>query len=197
MPVIESTKFSTMESMYNLGIKEICFNFKPEIILEELKLLVDDNKKKILEPLPENNNSYIINFYENKGSFIVDISGALKKEKITPLKLMFTNYLRNRLKNLRVVLYIFSNTDENSINFINIWTLFRIWKDIGLDYKKIAYLTTSDIIEKKINKYCHKFGIKHFTNLLEVIKNKYPEFAKKDETALFEFSSQLLQAPKK
>ena len=110
---------------------------------------------------------------------------------------MFTNYLRNRLKNLRVVLYIFSNTDENSINFINIWTLFRIWKDIGLDYKKIAYLTTSDIIEKKINKYCHKFGIKHFTNLLEVIKNKYPEFAKKDETALFEFSSQLLQAPKK
>lgn len=197
MPVIENAKFLILESMYNLGVNRICFDFKPDVILNELTLLVEENNKKDSKSESKNNKNYIINFYENKEAFIIDISGALKKEKIAPLKLMFINYLKNKLDKLRVIVYIFFNADEESMTFTNIWTLFKIWNEIGLNYEKVAYLTTSEIIEKKINKYFERFGVKHFKNLLEVIKEKYPEINNKDEAKLFEFSSQILQSSHK
>lgn len=193
IPVIGNNKFFIVDMLYSLGMHEICFNFKPNFVLNTINGVIE--KKE-----PENvcsEDYYLIDFYENKGTFIIDISGFLKKDKISPLKLMFENYLRFKIKELRCVIYIFSNISEDSISFSNVWTLLRIWKEIGVKYNKIGFLSSSDILTHKVIQYFDSYGMKKFENLLEAIKNYYPELAAKNEMELFEFSASLLQSPNK
>ncbi|HPO49373.1 MAG TPA: hypothetical protein PLO89_03520 [Spirochaetota bacterium] len=191
LPIFEKKNYYTLDAMFLAGIERICFEFKPENVLKEL---VD-----YYEAYVEKNNNvkvsdnYVINFYENKGIFLIDISGELKKEKLLPLKLMFTNYLLNKLPKLKGILYIFNNTDEKTVNFVNIWALFRFWKSINFDYNKIMYLTASNTINDKLIKYIGHLGVKHSSNLLDVVKNLYPEFSNKSEIQIFDFASDILQ----
>ena len=195
MIVIEHSKFNVLDNLYNIGANYIFFDFKPEAVLEEIKKVIKIEEEK--REAAATKDDYIINFYENKHTFIIDISGVLIKEKIKPLKLMFVNYLKEKLNVLKVIVYLFSNTDEKSVTFDNIWTLLRIWNELNIDYKKLVFLTTSENIKNEISKYFSTFGMRHFENLLEVVKVYYPELAKKDENAVFEFSSKLLESPTK
>jgi hypothetical protein len=190
MPVIEKMSYSILEDMFFLEVPRICFEFKPEIVLEEFKRFIDTYSKKEVNG---KNSIYIINFYENIGTFFIDISGEIKKEKLIPLKLMFSNYLSNKLKKLKGIVYLFNNTDEDSLNFLNIWALMRIWKEIGFPYEKIFFLTTSETIKRRMYKYTGHLGINYATSLLDIVKDFYPEIAKKDEMEIFEFASSLLQ----
>ena len=207
LPIIEKKNFYVLEIMFLAGVENICFEFKPETILSEIKSLVDSIPKKVDvikddEPIPTPNQSktkdyYIINFYENKGVFIVDLSGELKKEKLTALRLMFNNYLINKLSKLKGIIYIFNNASEKSLNFQNIWSLFRIWKAIGIDYSKIIYLCNPQIINERMGKYVEPLGVKHYPNLLDITKYFFPELSAKSEIEIFEFASTLLQSDTK
>jgi hypothetical protein len=191
--VVESSEFHSIELLFRLGVRDVSFEFNPDKFFEDLSFLLDemekDEKDKSLK-----NDDYRINFFENCGAFFVDISGNVRLEKIAPLKLMFQHYLNKKLNALSLVVYVFSNTNELSLNFINIWTLFSIWKELSVDLKKVTFLTVSDKLSNKINRYLAKFGVSHFKDLLEIIKAKYPGMSEKEEQELFEFSSQLLQS---
>ena len=195
MVVIEKTNFFTIDTLYNLEINKICFNFNPEIILNELKQLVSENESN-KDNKKVSDKNYIIQFHENNDAFIIDISGPLKEEKLKPLKLMFINYLKNKIDRIKVVIYIFSGTDENTMTFSNVWTLLRIWEEIGIKYDKIAYLTSSEIIKNQIDRYFSLFGLRHYENLIELTKAYFPEISKKNEAEIFEFSSKLLETKK-
>jgi len=193
--VIEHTKFNIIDSLYNTGVNYLFFDFKPEIVVEEVKKIIQKEEEK--KEVDMKKNDYIINFFENKKAFIIDISGVLIKEKIKPLKLMFVNYLKEKINDLKVIIYLFSNTDETSASFENIWTLLKIWNELKINYNKIAFLTTSEIIKSEVNKYFSSFGMKHYENLLEIVKIYFPEISKKDENEIFEFASKLLESPTK
>lgn len=178
--------------MYKLKIPKICFEFAPEQVLNELKALIENDGKNGKE-----NKQYIINFYENKETFIIDISGTLEFEKISALKLMFLNYLgQARLKKIRGVVYIFNNTDETSMNFLNTWTLFRFWESLGIKFGQVYYLSSSEPVIKNVTNYLESFGVKHSHNLLEIVQELYPELQKAEEEKVFEFASTLLQTVK-
>jgi len=199
LPVVENDNFAIIDTLYNIGISEIFFDTKPENILEQIKSLVEtnDNKSNVDKNPVQKNTHYVIDFFEKNGTFIVEISGSLIKKKLIPLKLMFENILKAKFQSIKGIIYIFSDVQESTINFENIWTLLRIWKELGFNYNKISYLTQSELIIKIINKYFSRFGMKHNTDLLEYVKNNYPEISKKDEMAIFDFSAQLIQSPKK
>jgi hypothetical protein len=198
--VTDNHNFSFIDNFYKLDVTEICFDFKPEIILAELKKIhekTNKNKDIITDEKELIKMHYIVNFFENKNSFIVEFRGSLIKEKIAPLRLMFENELKTKLHNIKGIIYILTEIHESTLNFQNIWTLFRMWNDLRFDYKKITYLTNSEFAIKQINNYFSIYGVKHFENLLETTRYLYPELAKKDEDTLFDFAGQLLQAPKK
>jgi len=174
-----------------LDIQKISFEFKPEALLADFKNFITANT-----PDPDKTKQqkvYIINFYEKLGTFFIDISGEIKKEKISSLKMMFVNYLSTKLNKLKGVVYLFNNTDENSLTFQTVWGLMRIWKDVGIPYEKISYLTASEVIKRRMDKYTKDLGVKYQTSLLEIVKILYPEIAKKPEMEIFEFAAALLE----
>ncbi|HBD94457.1 MAG: hypothetical protein A2015_06505 [Spirochaetes bacterium GWF1_31_7] len=193
LPVLGKATFIVMDTLYALNLTKICFEFKPEQVLTELKDFIE--RFKVLENHKEQR--YIINFYENQGVFFIDISGTLKKENLKALRLMFKTYLGDRVKKLRGVVYIFNNTDEQSSSFQTTWTLFRFWEDIGLSFKKIYYLSLSEKITNTIHKYVEPLGTTHLPNLLEVVKTLFPEHSKLNEEELFDIASSLLSDTKK
>ncbi len=201
LAVMDKNVFDTIDRLYNLGVNEICFDFKPESIMKDLKSLkaCGSGSKDIIRDEDKDTASkhYIINFFENNNIFIIDVHGPLIKEKISPLKLMFENLVKSRLNRIKGVIYILTDTHEDSMNIDNIWVLFRMWKEFGYDYKKVTFLTNSENVLKKINKYFSSTGMMHFINLLEVTQYFYPDLAKKGEDEIFNFASQLLQEPKK
>jgi hypothetical protein len=188
--VAKNKNFENLNNFYLLGMERVCFETNPERVYEEFKRFIDyyesDKKPSVKKP-------YIINFYESLNSFFIDISGELKKEKLQALKLMFQNYLDSKIDKLKGVIYIFNNADDESLVFQNIWPLFRIWKEIGVDYKKVFFLTTSETIIRRLNKYVIHLGISHYSSLLEIVKLLYPEKAKLDEMKIFEFAASLLE----
>ena len=109
---------------------------------------------------------------------------------------MFTNLLKERIKKLQVIIYIFSNINEYSITFDNIWTIFKIWKDLGINYNKVTYLTTSEFLKKQISAYFENYGLAFSINLLEVTKKYFINMINKDDYELFKFSSSLLKTNK-
>jgi hypothetical protein len=195
MLILDSKKFSTIDSLYNIGINRIFFDFKPESVLSEIKKLYDELEGNSKFEFTKSN--YIINFYENNGVFAVDLSGPIMQKNVSPLKLMFEHYLGDKRGKIKGVVYIFSNIDESFINFINIWALLRVWNDLNVDYSMIFFLANSQILIETINRYFGIFGLKHTDNLLEVVKEIFPEMKDKSEQELFDFSSQLLTDKKK
>lgn len=192
--ISEKDRVDVLEVFYKLGVYEIFFNFNPEAVLNyinelEKRLMSKDEKNKTKQ--------YIIDFYFNKSLFIIDLSGAILEDKLTGLKLMFTNYLKEKIKSLRGVVYILSDVDESLVSFRLVWALFNFWQSIGINYKQISYLTQSSLFEQLANRYFLKFGIKKMENLLEASKYYFPELANKSEMELFEFSSQLLLSQKR
>ena len=192
LPIFEKKDYYTFETLFTLDIDRICFDFNPEIVLKEL---IDYYNYYVETPKDKKSvSNYIINFYENKGTFIVDLSGELQKEKLLALRLMFSNYLINKLSKLRGIVYIFNDIEETSVNFSTLWALFRFWKATNFDYSKIKYLTNSSVIEKKISKYISHLGVKHSKDLLEIVKTFYPDISKSNnDFQIFEFASELLQ----
>ena len=190
LPVVKNKNYEYLEGFYKIGIERICFENHPDKVLEEMRGFINyyEKSEKTVAKKP-----YIINFYESLNSFFIDISGELKKEKLQALKLMFENYLSNKMHNLRGVIYIFNNTDEESLVFQNIWGLFRIWHEINIDYDKVFFLTTSETIIRRIRKYIMHLGVKHFSSLLDIVKLLYPEKSKLDEMEIFEFAASLLE----
>ena len=194
--IMENNSYNLLDSFYNLGISYISFDFNPAQILKDINFILEKIKKT--EGKIENKNKhYTINFYENKEAFIIDINGTLNKEKLKSLKLMFTTLLKEKIKKLQVIIYIFSNINEYSITFDNIWTLFKIWKDLGINYNKITYLTTSEFLKKQISAYFEKYGVAFSSNLLEVTKKYFINMINKDDYELFKFSSSLLKTNSK
>ena len=110
---------------------------------------------------------------------------------------MFVNYLKEKLSDPKVIIYLFSNTDEKSATFENVWTLLKIWDELKIKYTKLVFLATSEIIKSEVDKCFSTYGMKHYENLLEIVKSFYPELSKKDEDELFDFSSKLLESPTK
>ncbi len=192
IPVLQEKNELILDSMFQSGVEKILFDFNPDIIYSELQEVY--NKRDIFLDKKSNKKLYIINFYENKDSFIIDITGSLEKEKIGALKLMFMNYLNNKINKLKSIIYVFNNADEMSVTFQHIWMLFRFWKNLGISYHKIYYLTSSDMIKDAVKKYASFLGVKNCSNLIEIVKKVYPEEAKKGEMELFDFASALLQA---
>jgi hypothetical protein len=192
LPIIPRKNFYLMELMYQNGIHQICFEMQPEKVTASVRkyheLYLNKSGSKALTEIP-----YIISFYENKGTFIIDLSGELKKDKLNALKLMFTNYLVGKMSKLRCVIYLFNNVDLSSINFQTIWSLFRIWKPIGLDFSRVSYLTGSDEIGHLIELYTDHLGVRRNINLLEFVKQFYPEVRNRNEMEIFEFASQIIQ----
>ena len=193
--VVENKTEHVLDTMLNNNFEMIFFDFAPEKIDAELKKYYEIKKK--IEEEKNKKKPYIINFYENKGTFIVDLTGSLDREKISGLKLMFANYLATKIKNLKGVIYVFNNTDDKTMNFCIIWLLFRFWKELGIPYKNIYYLTSSEYINKNILEYTNFIGVKHSLNLIDIVKHLYPEVAKKNEMELFDFASNLLQSDSK
>jgi hypothetical protein len=194
MPVIEKKSYTILEDMYVLGVEKICFEFKPDDVLTSFNKFVEVNTKKEEKTKIT---PYVINFYESLGTFFIDISGELKKEKITSLKMMFTSYLANKLTKLKGIVYIFNNAIDTSVNFTTIWALMRIWKGIGYPYNRIFFLTTSDEIKKRIEKYVGELGVKYYPSLLDIVKIIYPEVCKKSEMEIFEMAASLLECDSK
>lgn len=192
LPVLGKASYIIMDMIYNLGLVKICFEFKPEQILDELNDFVERFKK--LETHQEQR--YIINFYINNDVFFIDITGTLKKENLKALRLMFKTYLGEKIKKLRGVVYIFNNTDEHSSNFQTTWTLFRFWESIGVGFDKIYYLSMSERITNTIHKYVEPLGAVHLANLLEAVKQLFPEHENSGEDELFDLASSLLTDPK-
>lgn len=195
-PIIVATdkdKFNIIDKFFNLYVSDVFFDFMPEKILENINEII--NKKPEAED--KQNTNYIIDFYDNKQLFIVDISGPILKEKVTGLKLMFYNFLKEKLKTLKGIVYIFSNINESTILFKNIWPLIKIWNDMNINYKNVAFLSNSKKLTSLIEKYFKKYGMNQFPNLLEISKYFFPELAKKNEMELFEFSAQILSSPRK
>jgi hypothetical protein len=190
LPVIKSNSFEVLDGFFTVGTERICFESQPEKILTELKNFIETNEKNEKNAAKK---PYTINFYENLGSFFIDISGDLKKEKLVALKLMFQNYLSGKIQKLKGIVYIFNNANENTLSFSNLWALYRIWSEIGVDYKKIYYLTASDVIIKNHDNYIAPLGVSHYSSLLEIVKIIYPEMAKKEEMEIFEFAASLLE----
>jgi len=188
--LIEDKNEYIFDILFQNNISNILFDFNPENLFKEINTFYENIKK--LEQKKQIS-QYIINFYENKDIFFIDITGTLEKEKISQLKLMFMHYLSSKLNKLKGIVYIFNNTDENSMIFPHIWLLFRFWKTLKIPYDKIYYLTSSDIITHNIQNYIGHFGIKKCSNLLEVVRYLFPNLADKNEMELFEFSSTLLQ----
>ncbi len=193
--ITDNNSFNSMDFLYNLGISYISFNFNPDQILNDMNFILI-NTKKLKENIQDKSKHYTINFYENKDAFIVDINGTLIKEKLKPLKLMFTNLLKEKIDKLHVIIYIFTDINEYSITFDNIWILFKVWKDLGIDYNKITYLTSSEFLKKQISTYFGNFGLTSSTDLLEVTKKYYSHMINKDDYEIFKFSSSLLKMHK-
>lgn len=192
IPVLQEKNELIFDAMFQSGVEKILFDFNPDSIYSEIQAIY--NKREIFLDKKSNKKLYIINFYENKDSFIIDITGSLEKEKIGALKLMFMNYLNNKINKLKSIIYVFNNADETSVTFQHIWMLFRFWKNLGISYNKIYYLTSSDMIKGAIKNYASFLGVKNCSNLIEIVKRVYPEEAKKGEMELFDFASALLQA---
>lgn len=194
--ITDNNSYNLLNFLYNLDITDISFNFNPVQILNDINFILE-NKKKLEENIQlKNNKHYMINFYENKEAFIIDINGTLIKEKLKSLKLMFTNLLKEKIGKLRVILYIFTNINEYSITFDNIWILFKIWNDLGINYNKITYLSNSEFLKKKISAYFGNYGLTYSSSLLEVVKKYYTNMINKDDYELFKFSSSLLKSNK-
>lgn len=190
LPVFAADTHKILDKMFKLDIKKICFDFSPERVIAELKEFTE----KVINAKDTKEERYIINFYETQKLFLIDISGTLKKENLMPLKLMFKNYLGDKVKELRGVLYIFNSTDDKSINFQNTWALFRFWEEIGIDYSKVYYLAINDRIKYEMHKYIEPIGVGHMTDLIDVVKKTFPEYsAVTDEQKLFDIASSLLQ----
>lgn len=191
LPVLGKASYSLMETMYGLELLKICFEFKPEQVLEELKEFIE--RVKHAETAKEQR--YIINFYENRDILFIDITGTLKRQNLNALRLMFKNYLHERYMKLKGVVYIFNNTDEHSSNFQTTWALFRFWQNIGVDYSKVFYLTLSERIAKNIHKYVEPLGVQHAPSMLDIVKAVFPEYSTKAEGELFDIASSLLDNP--
>ncbi|OQB67960.1 MAG: hypothetical protein BWX91_01410 [Spirochaetes bacterium ADurb.Bin133] len=192
MPVLQEKNEMILDSMFQSGVEKILFDFNPDSIYREIQKIY--SKRDAFLDKKSNKKLYMINFYENKDSFIIDITGSLEKEKIGGLKLMFMNYLNNKINKLKSIIYVFNNADETSVTFQPIWMLFRLWKNLGISYNKIYYLMSSDMIKESIRNYASFLGVKNSPNLIEIVKKVYPEEAKKGEMELFDFASALLQA---
>lgn len=192
--LVEDKNEYTLDLLFKNEIYSILFDFNPENLLKEITDLYE-NMKKIKQQ--KNKQRYLINFYENKNIFFIDITGTIEKEKISQLKLMFMHHLGNKLEKIKGVVYIFNNTDENSMIFQNIWLLFRFWKSLKISYEKIYYLTSSENITNNIQKYLGDFNIKKCSNLLEIVRYLFPELKNKNDMELFEFASTLLQTNSK
>lgn len=190
--VCEKDRFVIIDLLYNLNVIEIIFEFVPEKILNAINSFNEKLTEKTIVSNKKNPKNYIIDFYENKDILIIDISGFILQEKVSGLKLMFMNYLKDKVKRLRGVVYIFSDIDESMLNFKNVWSLLRIWNELGINYAKVTYLTNSKILIELIEKYFLRFGLQIYPNLLEIVRFFYPELSEKNEMELFDFSSQIL-----
>lgn len=188
MLVSPKRRFYELETLFSLGVNEILYDNKPEIMLNEIKTFLDN-----LDKLTKDKKNYIIDFFENKGTFFIDISGTLEKEKLEALRLMFKHFLYGKKSDLKGIVYIFNNTDERAVHFATIWSLFWFWDHIGIDFNKVSFLTSSKVISENIFKHLKTYGIKQFPNLLEVSRSLYPELKDANELDLFEFSSSLLE----
>ena len=192
--MINKKNYNILEMMYSIDIERICFETDFEKIFSELNRFYE----LFHQPKTGNTkNNYIIQFFENKNIFFVDLSGELKKEKLTPLKLMFSSYLSVKLNKLKAVIFIFNDIAEDSATFITLWTLFRLWKIIGFDYGKIFFLSSSETLIRRINKYISHLGVKNYPNLIEISKDLFPDVAKLGEKALFDLCGQLLEVNNK
>ncbi len=140
---------------------------------------------------------YIIDYYEKYDSFFIDISGPLQKDKVSGLKLMFSHILRDKIKKLKSVVYMFYNTSEESFNFDNIWSLLKIWNELNFDYRKLFYITSSEHVRKHIDRYFLQLGVSNKPNLLETALSVYPELSKQSDDKVFEFMTDLLPPLKK
>ncbi|MCG8570328.1 MAG: hypothetical protein MJB14_09325 [Spirochaetes bacterium] len=193
LPVIEKMNFFVIDSLFQLNLEKICFQFDEfdeALVFEELQEFIkSDHQKKI-----NGKKQYLINFYENKDIFFIDLAGPLKLENLKALKLKFTEYLEGKIKKLKGIVYIFENTDENTLSFNNIWALFRFWKDLGVDFHKVYYLSNSEKMSHQIKKYVEYFGVNHASDLLSIVKALFPETKKMDEMKVFEIASSLLQS---
>lgn len=192
--VFEKKTFTTLDTLYTLGTCLIIFDFEPENILNKINQHIEKSgiTTKDDNDTPQKKDQYIINFYENKGIFFIDLSGTLSVNNLKALKLMFKQFINPDINKIKAVLYIFNNTDENSFTFQTTWALFRFWDEIGIPFKKINYLTISEKITDSIHEYLEPLGVSHQTNLIEVVKHVYPEFANKSEIEIFEYASDLL-----
>ncbi|MBN2544416.1 MAG: hypothetical protein JXB50_01380 [Spirochaetes bacterium] len=192
MAVCEKDRFVIIDLLYNLNVIEIIFEFVPEKILNAINIFNEKLNDRTNIPNKKNPKNYIIDFYENKDILVIDISGFILREKLGGLKLMFMNYLKDKIKRLRGIVYIFSDINESLLNFQNVWSLLRIWNELGISYSKVTYLTNSKILIELIEKYFLRFGLQLYPNLLEIVRFFYPELAEKNEMELFDFSSQIL-----
>jgi hypothetical protein len=193
MPLIAvcGTRTQTLfKLLYEQNVVKVLFDFNADVITTELKKYIDEKENP---PEKTGFNQYIINFYTNHNTFFIDISGPLEKEKIKALGMMFKHSLGASVRTLKGVVYIFNNTDDTTMNFPIVWSLFSIWESIGIDLKKVAFLTTSDKILKNVNTCFKDAGVQAYANLFEIIKVFYPEFQNKPELEIFEFASTLLQ----
>ncbi len=192
MAVCEKDRFIIIDLLYNLNVIEIIFEFVPEKILNAINSFGEKLIDQKNLPKQKQQGNYIIDFYENKDLMVIDISGVITKERVSGLKLMFMNYLKDKIKRLRGIVYVFSDIDDSVLDFKNVWSLLRIWNELGISYSKVTYLTNSKILIELIEKYFLRFGSQLYPNLLEIVRFFYPELSEKNEMELFDFSSQIL-----
>lgn len=194
LPVMPSKDFNVLDNMFKREVDDMAFDLEPEKLLNDIYERLD-SKKIVGPPVFETGqkSDYTINFFEKKGTFFVDVGGSLDKAKLTGLRIMFKDYLKNKVQSLRGIVYIFNNINELSIQFQTIWSLFRIWKDIGIDFHKVFYLTASDSVAGEINEYTDHLGVHRYSNLFHIVQKLYPELKGKGENVLFDFASDLIQ----
>jgi len=158
MAVCEKDRFIIIDLLYNLNVIEIIFEFVPEKILNAINSFGEKLIDQKNLPKQKKQGNYIIDFYENKDLMVIDISGVITKERVSGLKLMFMNYLKDKIKRLRGIVYVFSDIDDSVLDFKNVWSLLRIWNELGISYSKVTYLTNSKILIELIEKYFLRFG---------------------------------------
>lgn len=190
IPILADNNLKLMDLLYSFKIKDIIMHYDAVSNYRELLNYLEP-KKVTYQP----KDKYIINYFENYNILIIEITGPLIEENFSGFKLLFKQYLQDKKNRLLGIIYIFNNVDVKTVKFSTIWPLFRFWDSIGINYFNIYFLSSDTMIAREIKKCYGDNGLMQFKDIFEAVKMLIPEFSKKDEQTIFNFSSELLKSP--
>ncbi|MCG8571067.1 MAG: hypothetical protein MJB14_13080 [Spirochaetes bacterium] len=189
IPILYDADLEVLDLLYSCDVIDTIIHYDTLANYQELKKYLDTKAGEY-----QSKDKYIIDYFANHGIIIIEITGPLKQENFSGLKLAFKDFLKTKMNHPQGIIYIFNNVDEKTVHFSTIWPLFQFWQTIGIDLDNIYFLSSDSQIAREIKKCYGANGLMQFKDIFEAVKMLIPEYSRKDDSSILDFSAELLKS---